>query len=104
MREFCLILMVCLSIGCSSGDVVPTPKIVELVTVKDSQGTEKQIPSSELYESMGDEFPVEEILVIDRQTNKQQFVQLDQIPSATQSSARYIPVTSSQSEPDPGNE
>ncbi|HSG70212.1 MAG TPA: hypothetical protein VLA12_07345 [Planctomycetaceae bacterium] len=96
MRKLCLIFTVCLSIGCGSGDAVPTPKIVELLTVKDSQGTEKQIPSSELYESTQGDLPVEEILVIDRQTNKQLFVRLDQIPSATQSAARYIPVTTSQ--------
>lgn len=90
--------MVCLSIGCGSGDDVPTPKIVELLTVKDAQGTEKQIPSSELYESTQGELPVEEILVIDRQTNKQLFVRLDQIPSATQSDSRYIPVTTPQTE------
>jgi hypothetical protein len=99
MRKLCLIFIACGSIGCGSENSVPTPKLVELLTVKDSQGTEKQIPSAELYESTQHELPVTQVLVVDRQTNKQVFVALDQIPSATQATARYVPVTSSQTAP-----
>lgn len=71
-----------------------------IVSIPDSQlqvvgldGAKKAIPSSELFDAETGEPTVKSVLVIDRNTNRQMYLPVDQLPAEAQANARYILVT-----------
>ena len=69
--------------------MVPDP----LVTVIGLDGQQRKIPAGQLYDSQTGQAAVHSVLVIDRGSNRQLFIPLDELPAHAQTDARYILVT-----------
>lgn len=94
MRAHLLLLMVtALVAGCGEPEedviFIPDP----LVSVIDFTGAKKKIPSGELYDSSTGQPTVDSVLVIDRATNRQVYVKMDQLSAGAQADAHHILVT-----------
>ncbi|WP_164102471.1 hypothetical protein [Candidatus Laterigemmans baculatus] len=79
--------------GCGRSEpeitVIPDPH----VQVIDLDGQKRTIPSAELYEPGTGRPLVDSVWVIDRTTNRQLFVKIDQLAATSPGHARYLPVT-----------
>jgi hypothetical protein len=86
----CLLTLV---LGCGSGDAQPIEVIDSQVTVIDLAGEKKTVPVGELYDHKTGQPAVKSVLVMDRRTRQQLFVELDQLSPETQMDSHYILVT-----------
>jgi len=94
----CIALM--FTMGCG-GDDLPTPERVEsLITVIDDSGTEREIPSSTLIDTATGEPTAKQVFVVDRQSNRKQFLDVSTWLKQSPSQLRYVPVSKNQ----PGTE
>ncbi len=92
-QSFGTLLLLALVLGCGSGDTQPIEVVDAQVTVIDLAGKQRTIPVGELYDAKTGEPAVKSILVLDRRTQQQLFVQPDQLSPVTQMDSRYILVT-----------
>lgn len=79
--------------GCGESETevvsIPDPH----VSVIGLDGEKRSIPSRELYDPDTGEPAVESVLVIDRESNRQIYLKIDQLSAESQANARYILVT-----------
>lgn len=89
----CFLLAAVIAGGCgkTKTDVVSIPE--PHVTVIGLDGEKKLVPSGELYDPATGNPAVQSVLVIDRKSNRQVFVEVDQLSAESQVDARYILVT-----------
>lgn len=102
-RQASLLCMAVVVIGCGSPETEPVLIPEPHVTVIGLDGKEKSIPAAELYDSETGEPLVRSVLVFNRDTNKQAFVQVEQLPAESQANARFILITDSSSGVMPGD-
>jgi hypothetical protein len=82
-----------LMLGCGSGDAQPIEVIDSQVTVIDLTGEKRTIPAGELFNHKTGQPAVKSVLVIDKRTKQQSFVELDQLSPQTQMDSHYSLVT-----------
>lgn len=87
-------LLAFLFVGCSES-LGPHVVVEQTVTVKTAENEEKSVPLGELYDHRTGEPAFQNVLVVDRQTNRQTFISPDALSGQTQANTRYVLVTSS---------
>ena len=88
------------AIGCG-GEELPQPEQIDsYITVIDDSGTEREILSSALIDKETGKPSAKQILVVDRQTNRKQFLDVSQWQEQSPSQMRYVPVTKQKAEAD----
>ena len=92
-QSFGTLFLLALVLGCGSGDTQPIEVVDAQVTVIDLAGEQRTIPVGELYDAKTGEPAVKSILVLDRRTKQQLFVQPDQLLPVTPMDSHYILIT-----------
>ncbi len=99
------ILGICLLVAFSTGCGKNEPDVISIpdpyVTVIGLDGEKRSIQSAELYDPQTGRPAVQSVLAIDRESNRREFVDLDQLSAEAQMDARYILVTDDSADPDP---
>jgi hypothetical protein len=93
LRQACGLLAL-LFAGCGES-LGPHVVVEQTVTVKTADNEKQSIPLGELYDPRTGEPAFPSVLVIDRQTDRETFISLDQLTGQTQANARYMLVTAS---------
>jgi hypothetical protein len=91
-RRFYLFLFAWV-LGCGSGDAQPIEVVDSQLMVIDLADEKRTIPAGELYDSKTGQPAVKSVLVLDRRTKQQLFIELDQLSPQTQMDSHYILVT-----------
>lgn len=93
--EFLLYLLFLFAflLGCGSDDAQSITVVDTRVTVIGLDGEKRLIASHELYDHKTGQPAVKSVLVIDRQSNRQVFIDLDQLSAESPAAARYILMT-----------
>ena len=93
-RFLCASLSAILAIGCGKKvetDVISIPD--PQVTVITLEGDQRSVPASDLYDPKTGQPAGRSVMVIDRQSNRSVFVDLDQLSDQSQMDSRYILMT-----------
>lgn len=92
-RAFALFLVTALAVGCGepADEIVIVPD--SYVSVIGLDGQKSTIPSAELYDHGTGQPTVDSVLAIDRVTNQQVYVKMDQLSSESPVNARYLLMT-----------
>jgi hypothetical protein len=93
-RPLLLILfLLAFVLGCGSNDTQAITIVDSRVTAIGLDGEKRSISTAELFDHKTGRPAVKSVLVLDRQSNRQVFIDLDQLPAESPAGARYILVT-----------